>query len=96
MQNQFLLYGANGYTGQLIAKLAAKYNLQPILAGRTEEAIKPMAEELQLPYVVIDLNDTEKLETALQQVKVVLHCAGPFCQANDNGMFKNGCTLFRY
>lgn len=80
MQNQFLLYGANGYTGQLIAKLAAKYNLQPILAGRTEEAIKPMAEELQLPYVVIDLNDTEKLETALQQVKVVLHCAGPFSQ----------------
>jgi short subunit dehydrogenase-like uncharacterized protein len=80
MQNQFLLYGANGYTGQLIAKLAGQYNLQPILSGRTEEAIKSLATELNLPYLVIDLNDSEKLEAALQRVKVVLHCAGPFSQ----------------
>jgi short subunit dehydrogenase-like uncharacterized protein len=80
MRNQFLLYGANGYTGKLISKLAAQYNLQPILAGRTEDAIKPMATELQVPYTIIDLNDSEKLEAALQQVKVVLHCAGPFSQ----------------
>lgn len=78
MQNQFLLYGANGYTGKLIAKLSATYNLQPILAGRTEAHIKPLADELQLPYRVIDLNDAEKLRMALSEVKLVLHCAGPF------------------
>ena len=78
MQNQFLLYGANGYTGKLIAKLAATYNLQPILAGRTEANIKPLAAELQLPYRIINLDDKEQLENALSEVKLVLHAAGPY------------------
>ena len=78
MSNQFLLYGANGYTGQLIAKLAASYNLQPILAGRTEANIKPLADTLQLPYRIVDLNDATALQQLLAEVKLVLHCAGPF------------------
>jgi short subunit dehydrogenase-like uncharacterized protein len=78
MQNKFLLYGANGYTGKLIAKLAATYNLQPILAGRTEANIKPLAEELQLPCRIIDLDDKIQLENALSSVKLVLHAAGPY------------------
>ncbi len=78
MQNQFLLYGANGYTGKLIAKLAATYNVQPILAGRTEANIKPLANELQLPYRIIDLDDTEQLQKALSEVRLVLHAAGPY------------------
>ncbi len=78
MQNQFLLYGANGYTGVLIAKLAASYNLLPILAGRTEANIKPLADELQLPYRIAELNDAKQLEKILSEVKIVLHCAGPF------------------
>lgn len=78
MQNQFLLYGANGYTGKLIAKLASTYNVQPILAGRTEAYIKPLADELQLPYRIIDLDNTEQLKKALSEVKLVLHAAGPY------------------
>ena len=78
MLNQFLLYGANGYTGQLIAKLSATYNLKPILAGRSEANIKPLADELQLPYLIIDLNNKAELETALSTVKLVLHAAGPY------------------
>ena len=75
---QFLLYGANGYTGQLIAKLSATYDLHPILAGRNEEAIRQLADELQLPYRIIDLNNTEQLQTTLKEVSLVLHAAGPF------------------
>lgn len=78
MQDQFLLYGANGYTGQLIAKLSSTYNLQPILAGRTEASIKPLADELQLPYRIIDLDNTAALQKALSEVKLVLHAAGPY------------------
>ncbi|MFM6925521.1 MAG: saccharopine dehydrogenase family protein [Ferruginibacter sp.] len=78
MQNQFLLYGANGYTGKLIAKLAASYNLKPILAGRTESKIKPLAGELQLPYRIIDLDNTAELESVISEVKLVLHAAGPY------------------
>jgi short subunit dehydrogenase-like uncharacterized protein len=78
MHNQFLLYGANGYTGKLIAKLASAYHLQPILAGRTEAFIKPLADELQLPYRIIDLDNKIQLEKALSEVKLVLHAAGPY------------------
>lgn len=78
MSNRFLLYGANGYTGKLIAKLAASYGLQPILAGRTEAYIKPLADELKLPYHIIDLGDKPALVKALQEVKLVLHAAGPY------------------
>lgn len=74
----FLLYGANGYTGQLIARLSACYNLDPILAGRNKKAIEYLAEDLKLPYRVVDLNDTEKLHKILGEVKLVLHAAGPF------------------
>src|SRR6187431_229393 len=75
---QFLLYGANGYTGQLIARLSATYDLHPILAGRNEEAIQQLAEELQLPYRVVDLNNAGQLQKTLKEVSLVLHAAGPF------------------
>lgn len=76
--NQFLLYGAYGYTGELIARFASEYNLKPILSGRRKEALVPLAAKLNLPYKVIDLNDASVLEAALSEVKVVVHCAGPF------------------
>jgi len=75
---EFLLYGANGYTGQLIARYAQQYNLQPLLAGRNRAALTALADQLSLPYRVIDLNNTKDLENALNDVKVVIHAAGPF------------------
>lgn len=77
-ENKFLLYGANGYTGRLIASMANQYDLVPVLAGRNESALSLMAKELSLEYIVVDLDDTYKLVDALQSFKVVLHAAGPF------------------
>ena len=34
MTGPWLLYGANGYTGELVARLAAAKGHRPILAGR--------------------------------------------------------------
>jgi short subunit dehydrogenase-like uncharacterized protein len=76
--NTFLLYGANGYTGELIARYAQQYNLQPVLAGRRKELIEPLASKLHLPYKIFDLDDSAALLDALKDVKVVLHAAGPF------------------
>lgn len=75
---QFLLYGATGYTGQLIAEYAASFGLKPILAGRSEAKVKAMADSLGLEYRVFDLADTAALDAALQETPVVLHAAGPF------------------
>ncbi len=62
----------------MIARYAAQYNLQPVLAGRREEALKPFAQELNLPYKVLGLEDSPALIAALKEVKLVLHAAGPF------------------
>jgi len=76
--NSFLLYGANGYTGELIARYASQYRLEPILAGRRKEVIEPLATRLHLPCRIFDINDTPALLAALKEVRVVIHAAGPF------------------
>lgn len=76
--NSFLLYGANGYTGTLIAKMAADFGLQPILAGRREDVLKSLATSLSAAYKVFDLKDTKIMDEALKGVTLVLHAAGPF------------------
>lgn len=76
--NSFLLYGANGYTGELIARYAAEYNLHPVLAGRREEVLRKLATKLNYPYKVFDLNDSGALSAALKEVSVIVNAAGPF------------------
>jgi short subunit dehydrogenase-like uncharacterized protein len=76
--NSFLLYGANGYTGELIARFAADYNLSPILVGRRREAVKPLAQKLNLRYEIVNLEDKAALLMFLRKVKLVVHAAGPF------------------
>ena len=76
--NSFLLYGANGYTGELIARHAKDYDLQPILAGRREEVIKPLANQLDCAYIVFGVDNTSAVNHAVGKVKVVLNAAGPF------------------
>ena len=76
--NEFLLYGANGYTGELIARLSTSYGLKPILAGRNQIKLEALAKELGLSYRIFGLEETEKLEAALLEVPLVVHAAGPF------------------
>ena len=78
MQNSFLLYGANGYTGELIARHAAQYDLYPILAGRREEVLKHLAARLNYPYKVFSVADSNALLAALRDVRLVVNAAGPF------------------
>jgi short subunit dehydrogenase-like uncharacterized protein len=77
-KNKVLLYGANGYTGTLIARYAKDYHLQPILAGRNKTEIETLAAQLNLPYKVFLLDDAAALNSALEEVAVVIHAAGPF------------------
>ena len=74
----FLIYGSYGYTGQLIADLAVKRGLEPVLAGRDEKKVRAQANSLNLEYRAFSLDDTSALYSALRDVEGVLHCAGPF------------------
>ncbi|MBI5841054.1 MAG: saccharopine dehydrogenase NADP-binding domain-containing protein [Chloroflexi bacterium] len=74
----FLIYGSYGYTGKLIVEHAVKEGLRPILAGRDESQLRAQANEFGLEYRAFSLDDTAALNSALQEVNAVLHCAGPF------------------
>src|SRR5581483_2299843 len=75
---KLMIYGANGYTGRLIAHEAAKRGLKPMLAGRNRDAVDALAGELGLSRRVFDLADPIEVARNLDGVSVVLHCAGPF------------------
>jgi short subunit dehydrogenase-like uncharacterized protein len=74
----FLIYGATGFTGELIARLAVGGGLKPTLAGRTRDAVVRIASELGLEYRRFALDDSPAVEEGLSGMKAVLHCAGPF------------------
>jgi short subunit dehydrogenase-like uncharacterized protein len=76
--SDFLLYGATGYTGELIARAAAAAGLRPRLAGRRPSAVAALAGELGLEHRAFPLEDARALRDALHDLPLVLHCAGPF------------------
>ena len=76
--SNFLIYGANGYTGELIAREAARRRMKPILSGRSQTKVEPLAKELNLTCRTFSLEDKKSLEYTLKEVDFVIHCAGPF------------------
>ena len=76
--SNFLIYGANGYTGELIAREAARRGMKPILSGRSQTKVEPLAKELNLTCRTFSLEDKKSLEYTLKEVDFVIHCAGPF------------------
>jgi short subunit dehydrogenase-like uncharacterized protein len=80
MTQDWLLYGANGYTGELIAREAVRRGMRPVLAGRSRQKIDKLAAELGCRGAVFTLDDHTSLVSALDGMAAVLHCAGPFSQ----------------
>ena len=78
MSDKFMIYGATGYTGKLVARTAKALGMNPILAARNEARLKSVAGQHGFDYRAFDLSDTPKLTEALAEVDVVLHIAGPF------------------
>jgi short subunit dehydrogenase-like uncharacterized protein len=78
--NQFLIYGANGYTGALIVRSAAERGMRPILAGRNRDAVAALASSLGYQHRAFALDDTSALDAAVAEAAVVLNCAGPFAR----------------
>jgi short subunit dehydrogenase-like uncharacterized protein len=74
----WMLYGATGYTGVLLAEEAVRRGHRPLLAGRSADKLKPLAERLGLDYAAVSLDDAAALAQAVERVDLVFHSAGPF------------------
>lgn len=74
----WLLYGATGYTGELIAREAVRRGIHPVLAGRSKAKVEALATELKCRSAVFSLDDHTSMLSSMQDISAVLHCAGPF------------------
>lgn len=74
-ERPWMIYGAYGYTGELMVREAVRRGLRPVIAGRTEAKLAPLAAELGLQYRAFEL---EQAGDKLEGLSAVLNCAGPF------------------
>ena len=83
---RLLIYGATGYTGELIAREAVRRGLQPVLAGRTEATVAALARELGCDYRIASLDASGALDRALQGWNAQM-------AAEDEGLALDGKTM---
>lgn len=74
----WMIYGANGYTGKLVVEEAVRRGLRPVLAGRNATALEAIAQPHGLPVRAFALDNAAAVRTGLNGIGLVLHCAGPF------------------
>lgn len=74
----WLLYGAYGYTGRLIAQKALERGMRPVLAGRDPEATRREAAASGLEHRAFPLDDPATVRQNLRRMDLVLNTAGPF------------------
>ena len=74
----WMIYGAYGYTGRLVAALATERGELPVLAGRDERRLRDLGELFELEHRTFDLSDTTATRRGLEGIDAVAHCAGPF------------------
>ena len=75
---KWMIYGATGYTGKLIAKEAVAQGETPTLAGRNADKVRALAEKLGLPWAAFSVDDPDAVKAALKGHQAVLSVAGPF------------------
>ena len=82
---EIILYGASGFTGQLVAEYMAEAHpdLTWAIAGRNRQKLEQVREQLklpELPLVIADSHDPQALEVMVQQAKTVISTVGPYAQ----------------
>lgn len=77
--DRILIYGAYGYTGELVARQAVSEGLSPVLSGRNASKVAALAQTLGLDARPFDLAG-DAVTGQLTDIDVVLHCAGPFIE----------------
>src|SRR5262245_47027773 len=82
-----VVYGATGFTGQLVAEyLAAHYkgdaSLKWAMAGRSKEKLAAVRDAIgapkDLPLIVADASDPASLKAMVEQTKSVITTDGPY------------------
>jgi len=73
-----MIYGATGFVGETMARVATQSGLNPIVAGRDAGKSARLGAELGVENRAFDLGRRDEVDKGLRGVAVVLNCAGPF------------------
>ncbi|NQY86055.1 MAG: saccharopine dehydrogenase NADP-binding domain-containing protein, partial [Alcanivorax sp.] len=82
-----VVYGASGFTGRLVAEYlhqqyGADGDVKWAMAGRSEEKLKAVREEIgvpdSVPLITADADQPETLEALAKRTRVVLTTVGPY------------------
>jgi short subunit dehydrogenase-like uncharacterized protein len=80
---QWMLYGAYGFTGQLIVEEAVRRGHRPVLAGRNGTKLRALAERYGLDHVQLALDDATELTAVVGDFDLVFHSAGPYSATGE-------------
>ena len=84
---EVLLFGATGYTGRLTARALHERGASFVLCGRDRPRLEALAPELGGAEVrVADVGDVGSLVRALDGVKVMITCVGPFVELGSTAV----------
>ncbi|MFA7227399.1 MAG: saccharopine dehydrogenase NADP-binding domain-containing protein [Melioribacteraceae bacterium] len=75
---RLMVYGANGYSAQLIIEELIARKINPVLAGRNKEEVSSLAQKYNLEFKIFDLSDEKEILVSLEGIHTLINCAGPF------------------
>ena len=94
MDNNWIIYGASGYTANLIIQKAVKMGMSPILAGRNRSKISSVAEKYGLKYKIFEVNDTNVIQANIENSKLIFNTSSNYKYSAEpiiNACLASGC-----
>ncbi len=79
------LFGATGFTGQLVAQTLAREGLTFRIAGRDADRLQSLSNRLpgQPPILVADATQPATLSALFSNTRLLINCAGPFTDLGE-------------
>lgn len=78
MTSKIVVFGATGYTGRLVVSSLLGRGERPVLAGRSEDSLKSLANPHGLQYLRADVSDPATVRALVQPGDVLVSTVGPF------------------
>ncbi len=81
VKNRVLILGGQGRIGAAVASdLVNHTQARVVITGRTEKTGPALANQMgpRVSFLALDLEDRSRLETAIADTDLVVHCTGPF------------------
>ncbi|MGH3332156.1 MAG: saccharopine dehydrogenase family protein [Nocardioidaceae bacterium] len=76
--SRIVLFGATGFTGQIVARALFARGVRPVLAGRNRGALEALAAELDTEFALADSGDPMSVAALVESGDVLVSTVGPF------------------